>query len=70
MRKAGAKDYKLIFKKNIKSLPKKPISFEGFGDDYNSMKRQALKLINGKNFYVKIPFKIQKVFLWEKLSKN
>ena len=55
MRKAGAKNYKSYSKKILKFC-KKPISFEVFGDDYNSMKKQAL-IINswGKNIYVKIP---------------
>ncbi len=55
MRLAGAKDYQK-YSKEILKVCKKPISFEVFGDDYNSMKRQAL-IINswGKNVYVKIP---------------
>ena len=55
MRKAGAKNYENYSKKILK-ICKKPISFEVFGDDYNSMKRQAL-IINswGNNVYVKIP---------------
>ena len=55
MRSAGAKDYQK-YSKEILKLCKKPVSFEVFGDDYNSMKRQAL-IINswGKNIYVKIP---------------
>ena len=55
MRLAGAKDYQK-YSKEILKVCKKPFSFEVFGDDYNSMKRQAL-IINswGKNVYVKIP---------------
>ena len=55
MRLAGAKDYEK-YSKEILKICQKPISFEVFGDDYNSMKRQAL-IINswGKNVYVKIP---------------
>ena len=55
MRLAGAKDYQK-YSKEILKVCKKPISFEVFGDDYNSMKRQAL-IINswGSNVYVKIP---------------
>ena len=55
MRKAGAKNYKK-YSKEILKFCKKPISFEVFGDDYKSMKRQAF-IINswGKNVYVKIP---------------
>ncbi len=55
MRKAGAKNYEK-YSKEILKFCKKPISFEVFGDDYKSMKRQAF-IINswGKNVYVKIP---------------
>ena len=55
MRKAGAKNYETYSKEILKSC-KKPISFEVFGDDYKSMKRQAF-IINSwsKNIYVKIP---------------
>ena len=56
MRKAGAKDYKLYCKEILKVCKNKPISFEVFGDDYNSMIKQALKIKDwGKNVYVKIP---------------
>ena len=55
MRLAGAKDYQKYSKKILK-ICRKPISFEVFGDDYNSMKRQALTINSwGKNVYVKIP---------------
>ena len=55
MRKAGAKDYSK-YSKQILKICKKPISFEVFGDDYDSMKKQAL-VINSwsKNVFVKIP---------------
>ena len=56
MRKAGAIDYKLYSKKILKVCKKKPISFEVFGDNYATMKDQALKINTwGKNVYVKIP---------------
>ena len=56
MRKAGAKDYKSYCKKIIKVTKKKPVSFEVFGDDYLSMKEQALKINSlGKNIFVKVP---------------
>ena len=55
MRSAGAKDYQK-YSKEILKICKKPISFEVFGDDYNSMRRQALKINSwGNNVYVKIP---------------
>ena len=56
MRKAGAKDYKEYSKKILKICKNKPISFEVFGDEYETMKNQALKINTwGKNVYVKIP---------------
>ena len=55
MRKAGATNYEK-YSKEILKFCKKPISFEVFGDDFDTMKRQAL-IINswGKNVFVKIP---------------
>ena len=55
MRQAGAKNYK-EYSKNILKVCHKPVSLEVFGDDYRSMKKQAL-VINtwGKNVFVKIP---------------
>ena len=56
MRNAGAKDYKEYSKKILKICKSKPISFEVFGDEYETMKNQALKINTwGKNVYVKIP---------------
>ena len=56
MRKAGAKDYQFYCKKILKVCKDKPVSFEVFGDDYLSMKKQALKIFTlGKNIFVKIP---------------
>ena len=56
MRKAGAKDYQKYSKKILKTCNNKPISFEVFGDTYESMMDQALKINNwGKNIYVKVP---------------
>ena len=56
MRLSGAKNYKDYSKKILKICKNKPISFEVFSDDLNSMINQAY-LINswGKNVYVKIP---------------
>ena len=70
MRKAGAKNYKTYSKKIIKFC-KKPISFEVFGDDYMSMKRQAF-IINSwsKNIYVKIPVVNSKGSFMGKLIKE
>ncbi len=70
MRKAGAKNYETYSKKILKSC-KKPISFEVFGDDYKSMKRQAI-IINSwsKNIYVKIPIINSKGSFMGKLIKE
>ena len=70
MRKAGAKNYQ-SYSKEILRFCKKPISFEVFGDDYISMKRQAV-IINswGKNIYVKIPIINSKGVFMGKLIKE
>tara|TARA_B100000989_G_scaffold264007_1_gene216203 strand:+ start:295 stop:990 length:696 start_codon:yes stop_codon:yes gene_type:complete len=70
MRLAGAKDYQNYSKKILK-ICKKPISFEVFGDDYNSMRKQAL-IINswGSNVYVKIPVINSKGFFMGKIIKE
>jgi len=70
MRLAGAKNYQKYSKKILK-VCKKPISFEVFGDDYNSMRRQAL-IINswGNNVYVKIPVINSKGIFMGKIIKE
>ena len=56
MRKAGAQDYKSYSKKILKVCPKKPISFEVFGDDKKTMIDQGKKINDwGENVYVKVP---------------
>ncbi len=56
MRKAGATSYELYCKKILKVCKKKPISFEVFGDDDESMIQQGLKISSwAKNIYVKVP---------------
>ena len=56
MSKAGAKDYKSYSKKILRVCKTKPISFEVFADDHNSMINQGLKINEwGKNIYVKVP---------------
>jgi len=56
MRKAGAKDYKLYSKQILKVCRNKPISFEVFADDQDSMIEQGKKINSwGKNVYVKVP---------------
>ena len=70
MRLAGAKDYQ-IYSKKILKVCKKPISFEVFGDDYSSMRKQAL-IINswGSNVYVKIPVINSKGIFMGKIIKE
>ena len=70
IRKAGARDY-TKYSKQILKVCKKPISFEVFGDDYNSMKKQAL-IINswGKNVFVKVPVVNSKGIFMGKLIKE
>ena len=56
MRKAGAKDYYSYCKQILKVCKNKPISFEVFADDINSMIYQGKKINTwGKNIYVKVP---------------
>ena len=56
MRKAGAKDYKIYSKKILKICKNKPVSFEVFADNENSMVEQGIKINSwGKNVYVKVP---------------
>jgi len=70
MRLAGAKDYQK-YSKEILKVCKKPISFEVFGDDYHSMRRQALKINSwGNNVYVKIPVINSKGIFMGKIIKE
>ena len=58
MRKAGARDYEKYCTKIARLLKntKKTVSFEILADDFENMKRQALKINRwGKNIYVKVP---------------
>ena len=71
MRKAGAKNYENYSKKILKICKKKPVSLEVFGDDYLSMKKQALKIKDwGKNVYVKIPITNSKKIFMGRLIKE
>ena len=70
MRKGGAKNYSECSKQILK-ICKKPISFEVFGDDYDSMKKQALEISSwGKNVFVKIPVVNSKGYFMGKLIKE
>ena len=56
IRKAGAKNYLEYCKKILKIVKKKPISFEVFADDHQTIINQAFKIKKlGKNIYVKVP---------------
>ena len=71
MRKAGAKNYEDYSKRILQILKKKPVSLEVFGDDYTSMKKQALKIKDwGKNIFVKIPITNSKGKFMGKLIKE
>ena len=71
MRKAGANDYKSYSKKILKICRNKPISFEVFADDFNSMVEQGIKISNwGRNVYVKVPVVNSKNQFTGKVIKN
>ena len=71
MRKAGAKDYRNYSKKILEISNIKPVSLEVFGDDYVSIKDQALKINSwGKNVFVKIPINNTKGVFMGKIIKE
>ena len=56
MRKAGAQDYEGFINEVLPIVNGKPVSFEVISDEFEEMKRQAIKLSKfGENVYVKIP---------------
>src|SRR5437016_2315963 len=56
MKKAGITDYESFAKDILKTVKDKPISFEVFSDEFDEMRRQALKIAAWQsNVYVKIP---------------
>ncbi len=56
MRKAGVTDYKRFALEVLQAVPDRPVSFEVFADDFDTMERQALEIAAwGRNVYVKIP---------------
>jgi transaldolase len=56
MKKAGVSDYRAFCKDVLLSIKEKPISFEVFADDFQTMEKQAREIATwGKNVYVKIP---------------
>jgi transaldolase len=56
MRKAGIADYEKFAHEILATIKDKPISFEVFSDEFDEMRRQALKISRWQdNVYVKIP---------------
>jgi transaldolase len=56
MRKAGIEDYEGFARKVLDHVTDRPISFEVFSDEFDEMRRQALRIGGwGSNVYVKIP---------------
>lgn len=56
MRKVGISDYETFAKTVLEVVKDKPISFEVFSDEFDEMRRQALKISQWQdNVYVKIP---------------
>ena len=56
MKKAGITDYEGFAKELLETVTEKPVSFEVFADEFNDMRRQALRIRDwGDNVYVKIP---------------
>jgi transaldolase len=56
MRKAGVPDYAVFAAEVLKHISSRPVSFEVFADDEETMEVQARHIANwGANIYVKIP---------------
>jgi transaldolase len=56
MKKVGISDYEGFAKSLLEVITDKPISFEVFSDEFDEMRRQALKIRDWQdNVYVKIP---------------
>jgi len=56
MRKAGVEDFEAFARDILETIRDKPISFEVFSDEFEQMRRQALKIRTwGPNVFVKIP---------------
>jgi transaldolase len=56
MNKSGIKDYEAFARDILQSVKTKPISFEVFSDEFDEMRKQALKIRGWQNnVYVKIP---------------
>lgn len=75
MKSAGVTDYNAFAKKVVKAIPDMSISFEVFGDDFDTMEKEARKISTfGENVFVKIPIMNTKgessIPLIEKLSAD
>jgi transaldolase len=56
MNRAGIKDYEAFAREVLATVTSKPLSLEVFTDEFDDMRRQALKIATwGDNVYVKIP---------------
>jgi len=56
MHKVGLTDYRAFAHDIVAAIPDRPISFEVFSDEFDSMERQAREIATwGENVYVKIP---------------
>lgn len=56
MKKAGVTDYVQFAREVVTAIPDLPISFEVFGDDFDTMRQEAHRIASfGSNVYVKIP---------------
>lgn len=56
MKKAGVTDYVSFAKEVCAAIPDLPLSFEVFGDDFETMEKEAKVIAElGKNVFVKIP---------------
>lgn len=56
MKQAGVTDYNEFAQAVVKAIPDLSVSFEVFGDDFETMKLEAAKIASyGENVFVKIP---------------
>ena len=56
MKKAGIPDYEAFCREVLQTVKTKPISFEVFSDEFDEMRRQALRIKDWQdNVFVKIP---------------
>ncbi|GHV89650.1 transaldolase [Spirochaetia bacterium] len=56
MKKAGVTDFEAFALEAVKAIPKLPLSFEVFSDDFKAMEQEARKIKSwGENVFIKIP---------------